>query len=289
RARAELARRARGVAPERERRAVGLGREHAHRGIDQHETVPHQPEVVDHGLPQPADGVDDAGSPHARRDLDRVQDPAGPLSPLEHEDTATGLREVRSRDQTVVARPDDDRVVLGHHATTFRPGLGNRSDFSTSRAAIRPGAPMMPPPGWVAEPQSHRSLTGVRYLAHPGTGRLKKSCSSESSPWKMLPSVRPVISSMSSGVTTCLWMMRSRILGNRSSSVSITASPNAVRISSSQTFPSARWYGAHCTKQLMMCLPGGAIAGSTSGGMMQSMYGRREKLTYFASSYARSM
>src|SRR5207245_2616352 len=35
----------------------------------------------------------------------------------------------------------------------------------------------------------------------PGTGRLKKSCSKESSPWKMLPSERPVMSSMSFGVT----------------------------------------------------------------------------------------
>ena len=38
--------------------------------------------------------------------------------------------------------------------------------------------------------------------------------------------------------------------------------------------PSASWYGAYCTKQLMMCLPGGAMRGSTRVGMIMSMYGR---------------
>ena len=42
--------------------------------------------------------------------------------------------------------------------------------------------------------------------------------------------------------------------------------------------------GAYCTKQLITCLPGGAIVGSTSVGMMQSMYGRADGRPYFASS-----
>ena len=79
------------------------------------------------------------------------------------------------------------------------------------------------------------------------------------------------------------------MFGNRSSSVSITFCPNASRLASSQTAPSARWYGAYCTKQLITCLPGGAIVGSTSVGMMMSMYGRADGRPYFASSYARSM
>ena len=110
----------------------------------------------------------------------------------------------------------------------------------TSRAAILPGAPMIPPPGWTAEPQSHRFRTGVRYRAHPGTGRLKNSCSSESSPWKMFPSESPVMSSMSLGESTCTPTIRSRILGIRSSSVSITVSPKASRVASSHS-ASARW------------------------------------------------
>ena len=73
-------------------------------------------------------------------------------------------------------------------------------------AALRPGAPMMPPPGCVAEPHMYRPSTGVRYCAHPGTGRRKNSCSSASSPWKMFPSVSPNSRSRSSGVMT--WRCR---------------------------------------------------------------------------------
>ena len=61
------------------------------------------------------------------------------------------------------------------------------------------------------------------------------------------------------------------MFGKRSSSVEITVSPNASRSSSSHVRPSERWYGAYCTKHDITCLPGGAIDGSTSVGMMQSM------------------
>src|SRR5204862_318466 len=99
-------------------------------------------------------------------------------------------------------------------------------------AQLRPGAPMMPPPGCVAEPHIQRLRTGVLYCAHPGTGRAKNSCSSVSSPWKILPSVKPNSRSRSSGVSTCRCRMMSRMLGACSAIVSITASPNASRRSS---------------------------------------------------------
>ena len=85
---------------------------------------------------------------------------------------------------------------------------------------------MMPPPGCVADPHIQSDLMGVRYCAHPGTGRRKNNCSSESSPWKMLPSVSPNSRSMSSGVTTWRPTMMSRRLGAYSETVSITVSPN---------------------------------------------------------------
>ena len=72
------------------------------------------------------------------------------------------------------------------------------------------------------------------------------------------------------------------MLGARSAMVSTTASPNASRCSSQ--VPSARWYGAYCTKQLTMCLPGGAMRGSTRVGMIMSTYGRRLKRPALASS-----
>ena len=82
---------------------------------------------------------------------------------------------------------------------------------SSSRAAMRPGAPMMPPPGCADEPHSQRSLTGVRKRAQPGAGRFTNSCSRDSSPWKMLPSVRPIVRSISRGVSTWRWRMRLRM------------------------------------------------------------------------------
>src|SRR5882672_3508799 len=75
--------------------------------------------------------------------------------------------------------------------------------------------------------------------------------------------------------------------GACSAIVSTTTSPNASRRSSQ--VPSFKWYGAYCTKQDITCLPGGATDGSVRLGMTMSMYGRREKRPYLASSYARSM
>src|ERR1041385_4728809 len=132
------------------------------------------------------------------------------------------------------------RHVIGRtHAALLR------IDRSSSSAASRPGAPLMPPPGCEDEPHSHSPRTGVRNLANPGTGRLQNSCSRLSSPWKMFPSVMPSSRSMSSGVRTCRCRITSRMFGARSSMVSITASPKASRISSSHEAPSARWYGAY--------------------------------------------
>jgi hypothetical protein len=61
------------------------------------------------------------------------------------------------------------------------------------------------------------------------------------------------------------------MFGTRSSIVSITFSPNASRAASSHTAPSARWYGAYCTKHDITCLPGGAMDGSTMVGRIMSM------------------
>src|SRR5580692_10239891 len=77
------------------------------------------------------------------------------------------------------------------------------------------------------------------------------------------------------------------MLGACSAMVLMTASPKASRWSSQ--VPLASLYGAYCTKQDITCLPGGATLGSVRLGITISIYGLREKLPYFASSYARSM
>ena len=74
------------------------------------------------------------------------------------------------------------------------------------------------------------------------------------------------------------------MFGATSAIRSMTASPNASRLSSQVPRLGSSWYGAYWTKQLMTCLPGGAIVGSTRVGMIMSMYGRRDQWPYFASS-----
>src|SRR5205085_11080704 len=66
-----------------------------------------------------------------------------------------------------------------------------RRSCRTARAALCPGAPVTPPPGCAPEPHRYSPAIGVRYCDQPATGRLKNSCSSVRSPWKMLPSVNP--------------------------------------------------------------------------------------------------
>ena len=77
---------------------------------------------------------------------------------LEHQWRKAGLCQVRSRDQPVVSRADDDDPVAGggHYAW---PRLESLSIFL---AALSPGAPMMPPPGCTAEPHMYRPRIGVR-------------------------------------------------------------------------------------------------------------------------------
>src|SRR5579862_5869513 len=101
---------------------------------------------------------------------------------LEHERAISGLGQIKCGHQPVVAAANDDNVApLG--AFLFRHVYAAPlMSLRISSAANRPFAPMMPPPGCVADPHIYKFLIGVRYCAQPGTGRRKKSCSSESSP-----------------------------------------------------------------------------------------------------------
>ena len=123
-----------------------------------------QVEILDDRRPEPPDRVGKTRDADAAelRGLGRAADVA---PPLEDEDAPAGLREVGRGDEPVVAAADDDRVVVpgpgrGRHQAALRP-----RERSTSSAAIRPFAPMIPPPGWVDEPHSQRSRIGVRKRA----------------------------------------------------------------------------------------------------------------------------
>src|SRR5690606_39390360 len=84
--------------------------------------------------------------PHSPR---LAQEPAGDLLRLKHQYTPARKAKPRGGDKPVVARADDDGIRV--HAAAPMSMRRPRSR-KTSRAALAPGAPMTPPPGWVEEP-----------------------------------------------------------------------------------------------------------------------------------------
>src|SRR5438552_2619997 len=97
------------------------------------------------------------------------------LAPLEHQRLESRLGQIERGNESVVSPANDDNSFS-------RSGHQRVPSPRMAFAAFNPGAPMMPPPGCVADPHIKRLRIGVRYWAHPGTGRRKKSCSSDSSP-----------------------------------------------------------------------------------------------------------
>ena len=87
-------------------------------------------------------------------------------------DSGSTTKQSRTTDERrTIAEPSERRTTRPSHLR-----------FRMFSAAFRPGAPMIPPPGWAPEPHIQRLRIGVVYWAHPGAGRRKKSCSSVSSP-----------------------------------------------------------------------------------------------------------
>ena len=134
-------------------------------GTDERQPVALEIEVADDRRPQPPDGVGQGRYPGARCQFGGRGRTAHRRAPFEDHGPQPGLPQVRGGDQAVVPATDDDRVVavrrggvapVDQRQAAFRPRARR-----TSSAAIRPLAPMIPPPGWVDEPHSHRSRTGV--------------------------------------------------------------------------------------------------------------------------------
>ena len=67
------------------------------------------------------------------------------VAPLQDEGLEAAAREQGRGDEAVVASADDDDVGLQATFPLFQ-------SLSSSSAEMRPGAPMIPPPGWVADP-----------------------------------------------------------------------------------------------------------------------------------------
>ena len=122
-------------------------------------------------LIEATDSVREPGDPGIAEPR-RLGGPADPVTALEDERPSAGPGQIGGGDQRVVAAADDDGVPGIAGAVRSAAGLRSahqaalrRRDRRTSIAAIRPFAPMIPPPGWVAEPHSHRSRIGVRKRA----------------------------------------------------------------------------------------------------------------------------
>ena len=72
---------------------------------------------------------------------------AGLGAALEHQRFVSGFGQIESGDQAVVAAADDDDVAVVGSASSC--SLEVFEDFERCQP---PGPPMMPPPGWVADP-----------------------------------------------------------------------------------------------------------------------------------------
>ena len=117
--------------------AVACGHAHRYGGPHEVQALPVQAEVAHHICAQ-GDRMGQCGHTHAGREFVRDGTPAHLVACFEHQRAEPCLGQVRRAHQPVVAGADDDRAA---------------HDFpSTDSAAFRPGAPMIPPPGCVAEP-----------------------------------------------------------------------------------------------------------------------------------------
>ena len=70
---------------------------------------------------------------------------AGDPAAFQHERRESRFREVEGRNQSIVAGANDDNSLRSARHQRFQ-------SLRIFFAALSPGAPMMPPPGWVADP-----------------------------------------------------------------------------------------------------------------------------------------
>ena len=139
----DLGRGLRGVAEEGQALAVGRARVEPGLGLQE---LHREAEVADERGPERAGQVGHGRGPEAGMELlgDRAAAHGG--AALEDQRLLARLGEQGGGGEAVDASAHDDDV--GPHATFPR-----LQSFRISSAPRRPGAAMMPPPGWVAEPQ----------------------------------------------------------------------------------------------------------------------------------------
>ncbi len=144
------------VAGDQDAGAAGFGEQHRRR-VAEGEALALEAQLRRRARRHAALVVEDAGHPVAGVELDHARQPADRAAPLEHHDAASRAGQPRRGGQAVLPAAHDDDIDCrrGHRRYTARP-------WSIARAQRAPGAPMMPPPGWVPEAHIQRSSIGVR-------------------------------------------------------------------------------------------------------------------------------
>ena len=78
------------------------------------------------------------------------------LSPFEDQRLVAALGKIERRDKPIVPAADYEDALSSGHGQFFEWNCREGAVFRQSRRitwlAIRPGAPIIPPPGWVAAP-----------------------------------------------------------------------------------------------------------------------------------------
>ena len=135
-----------GIRMQQQAAAIGRKREKANGRLDHRKSVALELHLARDFRNQRPSRVRERGNFEAGNEFVGNRRAADNRAALEDERLVPRLGEIERRDQAVMPRAENDDVALRRHG--YRVPLS----FKISSAARRPGAPMIPPPGCVAEP-----------------------------------------------------------------------------------------------------------------------------------------
>jgi hypothetical protein len=136
--------------------AVRRGRENANGRFEFFKAVARELHVFHNFGERRAAGMRDGGAFETGMKFFSYSGAADDGAAFENERPVAFFRKVKGRYERVVPAAENEDVALRGHAQLLPVS------FRISSAARRPGAPMMPPPGCVAEPHMYSFLIGVR-------------------------------------------------------------------------------------------------------------------------------
>src|SRR5580700_3666317 len=142
------------VVIEEKRLAIGRGSEHTRIGAENFAIEFVEVEIAGNVRAKRAYGVRKCGSVEAGMEFFRDGAAANHFAAFENKRLESALCEIKRGDESVVAAADESYALSDGHDQFLLPLERAAFDFFQSLRitwlAMRPGAPMMPPPGWVA-------------------------------------------------------------------------------------------------------------------------------------------